>query len=214
MMQAPQSQARPGTVAPTDTLGAYNLYGNMAERQYQAKLAQQTGLWGGLANTLGTGVTGASKIPAITNAVSNWITPGSAGGSSAPIDLGKAIYNGSGTQTGILGVGPTEAGASAAEAPATWDVSGLASDSPAVWNISDAATPSLWGASTSAAPYATAAPVASSVFDTGTSAVPYAAGTSVASDLAAAAPVAADAGVDAAAGGGLAFADLLPFLFA
>ena len=62
MMQPPPSQARPGTVSPTDTLGAYNLATNTAEQQYQAKLAQQNALWGGLAGLGSAGIIASPKL--------------------------------------------------------------------------------------------------------------------------------------------------------
>jgi hypothetical protein len=60
--QQPMTPARPGTVNPTDWLGAYNLSANIAEQQYQQKLAQQNALWGGLAGLGGAGIIAAPKL--------------------------------------------------------------------------------------------------------------------------------------------------------
>jgi hypothetical protein len=76
--QTQQPPARPGQISPTDTLGAYQLAGNMAEQQYQAQLNQQNALWGGLASVGGAGITGASRIPAIQQAIGKWISPSAA----------------------------------------------------------------------------------------------------------------------------------------
>jgi hypothetical protein len=58
MAQAPQAQPRPGTVGPTDVLGAYNLSSQVANQQYLAKLQQQNALWGGLAGIGSAGIIG------------------------------------------------------------------------------------------------------------------------------------------------------------
>jgi hypothetical protein len=144
MMQAPGAQARPGVVAPTDTLGAYNLTANMAEQQYQAKLQQQNALWGGLAGIGSAGIIGASKIPAIQNAVGNWLTGGGAAPAAAP---------------GTIGAAATDYAANPILGDA--DFSSLLS----------AGAPSLWGAGTGAAADAGAGSVAADLAaDTGTAA--------------------------------------------
>ena len=134
MMQAPGAQARPGTVAPTDTLGAYNLTANMAEQQYQAKLQQQNALWGGLAGIGSAGIIGASKIPAIQNAVGSWLgaapaaAPGTIG--AAATDYAANPILSSADFSSLLGAGaPSLWGAgAAADAGAGSVASGIATD--------------------------------------------------------------------------------------
>ena len=82
MMQQPTPAPNPGKVAPTDVQGAFNASTQEANTQYQAKLAQQNALWGGLAGLGGAGIIGASKIPAIQNAVGSWLGGGAGAGSS------------------------------------------------------------------------------------------------------------------------------------
>jgi hypothetical protein len=45
-------------INPTNVLGAYQLASDVAEKNYQAKLAQQNALWGGLAQLGGAGILG------------------------------------------------------------------------------------------------------------------------------------------------------------
>jgi hypothetical protein len=184
--QTQQPTAHPGQIGPTDTLGAYQLSGNMAEQQYQAQLAQQNALWGGLAGLGAAGIVGASKIPAVQTAVGNWLSPGSsaASGDAAADAAADAATAGNPAAWGLASAAAPAAGNSVADLSS--GAAGLGS-----W-MSDPALASLGQAS----------------------ALPYAAGSTVAGDLAAAAPAAA-AGTDAAAAGGIgSLADLLPFLFA
>jgi hypothetical protein len=198
MMQPPASQPRPGVVAPTDVLGAYNLSGNMAEQQYQAKLNQQNALWGGLAGLGSAGIIGGAHLFGPSNTSTGVmgkmfpsLFPSSA--STSPVDLGNALYS-NGNMTGILGVGPTEGGASAPAAAMDWSSPALGLD------------PSLL--SGGAADAGTAGSVAA---DLGAGAAADAG--SVAADLAPA--VAADAaGAGAADAGGIGLADLIPLMFA
>lgn len=45
-------------IAPTDVVGAYHLASDAAEKNYQAKLAQNNAMWGGLAGLGGAGIVG------------------------------------------------------------------------------------------------------------------------------------------------------------
>jgi hypothetical protein len=196
--QTQQPPARPGQISPTDTLGAYQLAGNMAEQQYQAQLNQQNALWGGLASVGGAGITGASRIPAIQQAIGKWISP-----SAAPTAQDLA----------------DDAAADAADAniPGVYGpAADLASSAPNLggW-MSDPAFASLLPSSmggTSVADWSVPS-LGLSAADLGGASGAASLGGSVAADMAAAAPAAA-AGTDAAAGGGFALADLLPLMFA
>jgi hypothetical protein len=44
-------------IAPTDVVGSYRLASDVAERNYQAKLAANNAMWGGLAGLGGAGIT-------------------------------------------------------------------------------------------------------------------------------------------------------------
>lgn len=57
MFQGTVNPAQTG-IAPTDVVGAYKLASDVAERNYQAKLAQQNAMWGGLAGLGGAGILG------------------------------------------------------------------------------------------------------------------------------------------------------------
>jgi hypothetical protein len=210
----PQPRA---TVDPTNVLGAYQLSGNMAEQQYQAQLQQQLGLWGGLAGIGSAGIVGASKIPAITNAISNWITPGSAPLSDSQLASGAS---GLGNWMGSTNFGPTLGGTGTAAAytgPSAdaIDAADDAADAAAYPSLSDASSLGGWMSNPSIA--SIGAPAATdTAFDTGASAIPYAAGSSIAADMGAsgAADAAAAAAPAAADASGGVLAAILPFLFA
>lgn len=207
----PQQKAQ---IGGTDVLGAYNLATNAANTNYAQKLAQQNALWGGLAGLGGSALTagilrgslfgggagGAAAAPAAASAAAP------AAASAIPFASGAPVAAGYGATAGVplAGLAPPAAGGSGA-------LSGLTTSDVSFLD------PAILGEAS--APDAVAPAIADTAFDTGTAAVPFlgagAAGAgSVAGDLAAAAPVVADAGADAAAAGGMTLADLLPFLFA
>src|SRR5580704_8751969 len=63
LSQLAQAPAPPrNQVNPTDMLGAFNLATDTAEKNYQAKLAQQNATWGGLAGLGGAGLLAAPNI--------------------------------------------------------------------------------------------------------------------------------------------------------
>lgn len=89
-MMMPQGNA-PGQLQPTNVLGAYNLSQNAAEQNYQAQLAQQNAMWGGLAGLGSAGILAAPKLfgaggPLASSAASA-AAPAAASAAAAPLDL-------------------------------------------------------------------------------------------------------------------------------
>jgi hypothetical protein len=66
-------------IAPTDVVGAYKLASDVAEKNYQAQLAKQQALWGGLAGIGSAGILGFGKPLA-----EKWL------GTAAPTTAGTA----------------------------------------------------------------------------------------------------------------------------
>jgi hypothetical protein len=119
MMQQPTPAPRPGQVAPTDVEGAFNASTQEANTQYQAKLQQQNALWGGLAGLGAAGIIGGSKVPAIQDAVSNLLSPGT----------GATSYSGLASNASTLGdwmsdpaLASIGTGAAPGGAPAVWNL--------------------------------------------------------------------------------------------
>lgn len=151
-------------IAPTDVVGAYKLASDVAEKNYQAKVQQMMGLWGGLAALGGAGILGSKDL---------W----------APA-LGKALGIGADSAPGIIHTGGAALGIpqdafNAANA-------GLADVAPAT-GMSDMALPA---SGSIAADFGTGAPAAGSIAGdlAGTAGAGTAAdlGGSVAADLGAA----------------------------
>jgi len=133
--QQPIMPAKPGQVAPTDVLGAYQTYINAANTQYQAKLQQQNALWGGLAQLGGAGIIGGSKVPAIQDAVSNLLSPGT----------GASSYSGLASNASTLGDWMSD------PALASIGTGEGAGGAPAVWNIGAGTTGAADAGATGAA---------------------------------------------------------------
>lgn len=57
------------TVAPTDVEKAYSDYNNAMEQAYQAKIAQQNAMWGGLAQLGGAAILGAGGLGGIAKGI-------------------------------------------------------------------------------------------------------------------------------------------------
>jgi len=75
LMPPQPAQARPGTVAPTNVLGAYQLSTQAAEQNYQNQLQAQDALWGGLASLGTAGILGAAGVPSVQGLVGKLFTP-------------------------------------------------------------------------------------------------------------------------------------------
>lgn len=69
--QGSVSPAQTG-IAPTDVVGAYKLASDVAEKNYQAKLAANNAMWGGLAGLGGAGITAFG--PSIAKNAPSWIS--------------------------------------------------------------------------------------------------------------------------------------------
>ena len=157
-------------IAPTDVVGAYKLASDVAEKNYQAKLQQQMGMWGGLASLGAAGIRGFGP----TLAQKWWgAAPAAASGDSSILTGGAA-----------LGIPQTDFNAANATLSGTWPTASAG-------ELSDmTAAPA---ASSIAADFGTAAPgagtVASDLAGTAgaTGAADLGAG-SIAGDLAATAP--------------------------
>lgn len=113
--RTPQEQIQPANV-----LGAYQLASDVAEKNYQAKLQAQMGMWGGLASLGAAGILGYPALKKAFASAANAAAPAStsAGGAAA----------GSAADTGAAPlVGASDAGASSlipdATAPAAADFS-------------------------------------------------------------------------------------------
>lgn len=202
-----QNTAKPAQsgIAPTDVLGAYNLASNVAEKNYEAKLAQQNAKFGGLAQLGGSAILAGGPT-----AYNKLFGAGAKAAAGAAPSAGSAP----GIQVGgaALGLTPEEYTA-AVGAPSTVA----------------AAPPTVAADMTAAASPVDAGGLFSGIF--GGAGTAGAGGGAVASDLAAGAPVAAGAGDALAAGGAAAgagaagdalassglpdwLASLLPFLAA
>jgi hypothetical protein len=137
----PNVAAPPRTgVNPTDVTAAYGLSANMAEQQYQAKLAQQNATWGGLAGL------GSAGMLAFGPKLAGLFSPSAAGAAigklgataaapsvaaadwSLPTLSGLGIDTGLGT-AGLTGAGDVAgsiaAGTAAAAAPAVADAGAM-----------------------------------------------------------------------------------------
>lgn len=188
-------------ISPTDVIGSYKLASDVAEKNYQAQLAKQQAMFGGLAGLGGAGILGfgptiAKKLfgAGVTPATTTAATPLGLGGdaaAAAPLDTGATLGN---TMSVPLGLGG----------------SGATSSLP--WPGASAALGAGDGAS-----------VAGDLGMGGGAALSDAGAGSVAADLAAAAPGVAGAGAADAAGAGIGtalaglpdwLASLLPFLAA
>jgi hypothetical protein len=66
----PQTPFR-ATVAPTDIEKAYNDYNNAMMQAYQAKVAQQNAMWGGLAQLGGAAILGAGGFGGMGSGLSS-----------------------------------------------------------------------------------------------------------------------------------------------
>jgi hypothetical protein len=162
-MQTPAAPVRPGTVAPTDTLGAFNLYGNVAEAQYQAKLNQQNALWGAGAGLAGAGITAASKIPAVEDTVSNFITPGT----------GASSYSGLASNASTLGDWMSNPSFASLLPPGVTGTTGVANWSAPSLGLADLGSAAPYAAGTSvASDLSAAAPLAADATAATADAVP------------------------------------------
>lgn len=77
-----QNQVQPAQapIGPADVLGAYKLASDVAEKNYQAKVQQQMGLWGGLASLGAAGILG---FPALKKALGGAATNAAGSGATA-----------------------------------------------------------------------------------------------------------------------------------
>lgn len=138
-MNQPMPQGRPGTVAPTDVLGAYNLAEQAQLANFNAANQRWMGTWGGLAGLGGAGIIAAPKLwdlykganaagAAVNPATSS--VPGTAfsaapafGANSIPYTAGSdmfgaaapgAAYAGGAFDTAAAGTGLADAGGTVA----------------------------------------------------------------------------------------------------
>lgn len=90
------------TVAPTDVIQAYNNYNTAMEQAYQAKVAQQNALWGGVAG-LGSaallGLSGGTLTPLLAGLGG---VGSLAAGSSIPGAIGPTSVGGPGGPTPLV----------------------------------------------------------------------------------------------------------------
>jgi hypothetical protein len=105
-MNQPPAQARPGTVAPTDTLGAFNLAEQAALANFNAANQRWLGTWGGLAGIGGAGLIAAPKLWDMYNKSKAASLPSMAGPST-----GALVYDSSGNPVGIAGAAPFDTSA-------------------------------------------------------------------------------------------------------
>ena len=196
-------------IAPTDVVGAYKLASDVAEKNYQAQLAKQNALWGGLAGLGGAGIAGFG--PSAAKALFGTPAVPKPGDPATPGFFSQLFGSGANTAAGAspaasdaaaAGAGAADAGAlPATSAPASFGGFGLdAGASAALPTFGVDALGGAGGAGSVAA-------------DMGLGASAPAAG-GVAADLAAAVPAAAGAGDVAAAGIPDWLASFLPFLAA
>jgi hypothetical protein len=104
-----------------NTLGAYALSQNAAEQNYQAQLAQQNAMWGGLAGLGSAGISVAPKLYSALNPATQ------AAGAAAPsvaaglASAAPAAYNGIGSVADAASAVPSVASSIAADTPAVAD---------------------------------------------------------------------------------------------
>jgi hypothetical protein len=172
----------PSAIAPTDVVSAYKLSTDAAEKNYQAKLAAQNAMWGGLAGIGGAGIQAFG--PTAAKSIFGGSTP--AASAAAP----------AATMPTSLSLAPTASGTSMAW-PGIPAASGLA-------DAGTAAGADATGSLASALAPAAGSTVAADLGLTGAGDVAAAAAPTVAGDLAASGATAvgtdlAAAGADAAA---------------
>lgn len=76
----------PSQVYPTNVVGAYNLASNVAEQNYQAQLAKQNAMWGGLAGLGGAGILAFGPKMA-----ANWFGASAAPGAGSAASLASPL---------------------------------------------------------------------------------------------------------------------------
>lgn len=120
-MMLPGANA-PGQLQPTNVTGAYALSQDAAEKNYQAKLAQQNAMWGGMAGLGSAGIMAAPKLLgaggpfAAGGAFSPYATAADAGAAGG---IGTGGFNAIDAAAPAVASGATDALAAAAPAAAT-----------------------------------------------------------------------------------------------
>ena len=199
-------------IAPTDVVGSYKLASDVAEKNYQAQLAKQQALWGGLAGLGSAGIL--AFAPSALKKLSGLGTATAAAPTNAATAVNAAAN--SGITTGDLAAGVPQGALASLDSGAAAAPAALGGDA-----VSAADIPALTGmlaptASGTTLGWPMAGAGSSSLagdFGFGNAAADAAGGT-VATDFASAAP-AATLGADAAASTLPDWlASALPFLFA
>jgi hypothetical protein len=120
----------PQAIAPTpmsapNTLGAYALSQNAAEQNYQAQLAQQNAMWGGLAGLGSAGISVAPKLYSALNPATQAAAAAAPSVASGLAAAAPAAYNGIGSVADAAAAVPSVASDIAADtAPAVADAAG------------------------------------------------------------------------------------------
>jgi hypothetical protein len=122
----------PVTVSPTDVIGAYKLSSDVAEKNYQAKLAAQNAMWGGLASLGAAGAIGFGP-----SLMKKYFASG----------VGNAASPAAGATT-TSGIDAATGAPAAASSTPIWNAPGAA----AATGSSDAVAPSMFDIGASAAP--------------------------------------------------------------
>jgi hypothetical protein len=124
------SQPAQTGIAPTDVVGAYKLASDVAEKNYQAKMAAQMGMWGGLASLGSAGIRGFAPAGGYGSALSKLFGSGTPAGASSGVASTPAAFAPTDAELsgGITGTG--------ANAPAFGSVAAdLGSTAPAAGTV-------------------------------------------------------------------------------